>query len=280
MPGRFKDYIAMPKFNMYQSLHTTVIGPQGKPVELQIRSFSMHRRAEYGIAAHWKYKEDPNSPRPTWPARPPPRSAPRTRCRGSGNSVDWQRETSDPSEFLDSLRFEINNSEVYVFTPRGDVMSLPTGSSPVDFAYAIHTEVGHRCIGARVNGRLVPLESTLENGDVVEVFTSKAQGAGPSRDWLTFVKSPRARNKIKHWFTKERRDEAIEHGKDAIAKQLRKEGLPLQRLLSHETFTAVANSLRYPGRHRPVCRRRREPRRRTGRRTASDRDVRRRGGRG
>ena len=246
VPGRFKDYIAMPKFNMYQSLHTTVIGPQGKPVELQIRSFPMHRRAEYGIAAHWKYKEDPTS------AAPDVVGPPSTEIGGPNEMpwvrqlVDWQRETSDPSEFLDSLRFEINNSEVYVFTPRGDVMSLPTASSPVDFAYAIHTEVGHRCIGARVNGRLVPLESTLENGDVVEVFTSKAQGAGPSRDWLTFVKSPRARNKIKHWFSKERRDEAIEHGKDAIAKQLRKEGLPLQRLLSHETLTAVANSLRYP----------------------------------
>ncbi|TDU83446.1 GTP pyrophosphokinase [Kribbella voronezhensis] len=246
VPGRFKDYIAMPKFNMYQSLHTTVIGPSGKPVELQIRSFSMHRRAEYGIAAHWKYKEDPNSPAPEAGAPPTTDVSTPNEMPWVRQLVDWQRETSDPSEFLDSLRFEINNSEVYVFTPRGDVMSLPTGSSPVDFAYAVHTEVGHRCIGARVNGRLVPLESTLENGDVVEVFTSKAQGAGPSRDWLTFVKSPRARNKIKHWFSKERRDEAIEHGKDAIAKQLRKEGLPLQRLLSHETLTAVANSLRYP----------------------------------
>ncbi|MEV6283559.1 bifunctional (p)ppGpp synthetase/guanosine-3',5'-bis(diphosphate) 3'-pyrophosphohydrolase [Kribbella sp. NPDC051770] len=248
VPGRFKDYIAMPKFNMYQSLHTTVIGPQGKPVELQIRSFSMHRRAEYGIAAHWKYKEDPNAPVPEVGAGAAPSTDVSTpnEMPWVRQLVDWQRETSDPSEFLDSLRFEINNSEVYVFTPRGDVMSLPTGSSPVDFAYAVHTEVGHRCIGARVNGRLVPLESTLENGDVVEVFTSKAQGAGPSRDWLGFVKSPRARNKIKHWFSKERRDEAIEHGKDAIAKQLRKEGLPLQRLLSHETLTAVANSLRYP----------------------------------
>jgi GTP pyrophosphokinase len=246
VPGRFKDYIAMPKFNMYQSLHTTVIGPQGKPVELQIRSFSMHRRAEYGIAAHWKYKEDPNSPAPEVGAPPTTEAGGPNDMPWVRQLVDWQRETSDPSEFLDSLRFEINNSEVYVFTPRGDVMSLPMDSSPVDFAYAIHTEVGHRCIGARVNGRLVPLESTLENGDVVEVFTSKAEGAGPSRDWLTFVKSPRARNKIKHWFSKERRDEAIEHGKDAIAKQLRKEGLPLQRLLSHETLTAVANSLRYP----------------------------------
>jgi GTP diphosphokinase / guanosine-3',5'-bis(diphosphate) 3'-diphosphatase len=244
VPGRFKDYIAMPKFNMYQSLHTTVIGPQGKPVELQIRSFAMHRRAEYGIAAHWKYKEDPSAGADVRLAQ--------TTDIGSPNDmpwvrqlVDWQRETSDPSEFLDSLRFEINSSDVYVFTPKGDVMALPAGSSPVDFAYAIHTEVGHRCIGARVNGRLVPLESTLENGDVVEVFTSKAQGAGPSRDWLTFVKSPRAKNKIKHWFSRERRDEAIEHGKDSIAKQLRKEGLPLQRLLSHETLTAVATSLRY-----------------------------------
>ncbi len=246
VPGRFKDYIAMPKFNMYQSLHTTVIGPQGKPVELQIRSFAMHRKAEYGIAAHWKYKEDPSAAAPEQRAAAVDESASPNDMPWVRQLVDWQRETSDPSEFLDSLRFEINQSEVYVFTPKGDVMALPMGSSPVDFAYAIHTEVGHRCIGARVNGRLVPLESTLENGDVVEVFTSRAQGAGPSRDWLTFVKSPRARNKIKHWFSKERRDEAIEQGKEAIAKQLRKEGLPLQRLLSHETLTAVANSLKYP----------------------------------
>ncbi|HEV7173501.1 bifunctional (p)ppGpp synthetase/guanosine-3',5'-bis(diphosphate) 3'-pyrophosphohydrolase [Pedococcus sp.] len=242
LPGRFKDYIAMPKFNMYQSLHTTVIGPEGKPVEIQIRTHTMHRRAEYGVAAHWKYKED---------ATAAPASA------GEGETgpindmawlrqlLDWQKETSDPGEFLDALRFEINAREVYVFTPKGEVVALPAGSTPVDFAYAVHTEVGHHCIGGRVNGRLVPLESVLENGDVVEVLTSKADGAGPSRDWLTFVKSPRARNKIKQWFSKERRDEMIESGKEAIAKAMRKEGLPLQRLMSVETLTGLASELRY-----------------------------------
>jgi guanosine-3',5'-bis(diphosphate) 3'-pyrophosphohydrolase len=236
--GRFKDYVAMPKFNMYQSLHTTVIGPQGKPVELQIRTFAQHRRAEYGVAAHWKYKEDG-------------RNGVDTERRGDPGQVqddmtwmrqllDWQNDVEDPGEFLESLRFEINRAEVYVFTPRGDVVALPTGATPVDFAYAVHTEVGHHTIGARVNGRLVPLESTLDNSDVVEIFTSKSPTAAPSRDWLTFVKSPRARNKIRQWFTKERREEAIEDGKDQIAKLMRKEGLPLQRLLSHETLTLVA----------------------------------------
>ncbi len=240
VPGRFKDFVAMPKFNMYQSLHTTVIGIQGKPVELQIRTFSMHRRAEYGIAAHWKYKEDVRSGKDT----------DRSLVDGSGDMawvrqlLDWQQETEDPGEFLESLRFEINSSEVYVFTPRGDVIALPTGSSPVDFAYAIHTEVGHHTIGARVNGRLVPLESKLDNGDVVEVFTSKAPNAGPSRDWLGYVASPRARNKIRQWFTKERREEAIEHGKDQIARLMRKENQPLKRLLTHETLTTVAAEMR------------------------------------
>ncbi|MGZ4426580.1 MAG: RelA/SpoT family protein [Nocardioidaceae bacterium] len=241
VPGRFKDFVAMPKFNMYQSLHTTVIGPAGKPVELQIRTFSMHRRAEYGIAAHWKYKEDVRSGADT----------DRTLV-DTGNTdmawvrqlLDWQHETEDPGEFLESLRFEINSAEVYVFTPRGDVIALPTGSSPVDFAYAIHTEVGHHTIGARVNGRLVPLESTLDNGDVVEVFTSKAPNAGPSRDWLGFVKSPRARNKIRQWFTKERREEAIDQGKDQIARLMRKEGLPLKRVMTHETLSTVAAEMR------------------------------------
>ncbi|WP_414648000.1 RelA/SpoT family protein [Cellulomonas sp.] len=238
VPGRFKDYIAMPKFNLYQSLHTTVIGPGGKPVEIQIRTHDMHRRAEYGVAAHWKYKEN---------AKLGP-----TTTDSSGNDmtwlrqlVDWQKETADPSEFLDSLRFEIAGAEVYVFTPKGDVMALPAGSTPVDFAYAVHTEVGHRTMGARVNGRLVPLDSTLENGDVVDVFTSKSETAGPSRDWMGFVKSPRARNKIRQWFSKERREEAIEHGKDAIAKAMRKQNLPIQRLLSHEALVALAHEMRH-----------------------------------
>ena len=234
LPGRFKDYIAMPKFNMYQSLHTTVLGPEGKPVELQIRTDEMHRRAEYGVAAHWKYKEGKGVPMP---------------ARGGDDAgdliwvrqlLDWQRETADPGEFLDSLRFEINSTEVYAFTPKGDVISLPQGSTPVDFAYAIHTEVGNKTIGARVNGRLVPLESVLANGDVVEIFTSKAENAGPSRDWLAFVRSPRARNKIRHYFTRERREESIEQGKEALARQMRKAGLPLQRLLTLEHLTAVA----------------------------------------
>ncbi|WP_270888100.1 RelA/SpoT family protein [Pedococcus sp. 5OH_020] len=242
LPGRFKDYIAMPKFNMYQSLHTTVIGPEGKAVEIQIRTHTMHRRAEYGVAAHWKYKEDATAP--TVGVKDG-ETGPINDMAWLRQLLDWQKETADPGEFLDSLRFEINAREVYVFTPKGEVVALPAGATPVDFAYAVHTEVGHHCIGGRVNGRLVPLESTLENGDVVEVLTSKADGAGPSRDWLTFVKSPRARNKIRQWFSKERREEMIESGKDAIAKAMRKEGLPLQRLLTVETLTGLASELRY-----------------------------------
>src|SRR3954468_9277011 len=208
VPGRFKDYIAMPKFNMYQSLHTTVIGPGGKPVEIQIRTFDMHRRAEFGVAAHWKYKEQPGATSRSDGGT----TEPVNEMAWLRQLLDWQRETADPGEFLDSLRFEINAREVYVFTPKGDVVALPAGSTPVDFAYAVHTEVGHRCIGGRVNGRLVPLESPLENGDVVEALPSKAPSAAPSRDWLTFVRSPRARNKIRQWFSKERREEAVEQG--------------------------------------------------------------------
>ncbi len=237
LPGRFKDYVAMPKFNMYQSLHTTVIGPSGKPVEMQIRTVGMHRRAEYGVAAHWKYKEDVRAGVDT------EKSAVDPDMQWLRQLLDWQNEVEDPGEFLDSLRFEINSAEVFVFTPRGDVIGLPIGSTPVDFAYSIHTEVGHHTIGARVNGRLVPLESELEHGDVVEVFTSKSPNAGPTRDWLTFVKSPRARSKIRHWFTKERREEAIEHGKEQIGRLLRKEGLPLKRVMTHESLTQVANEL-------------------------------------
>ena len=236
VPGRFKDYIAMPKFNMYESLHTTVIGPAGKPVEMQIRTFAMHRRAEYGIASHWKYKEDSGDKG--------------TSSRDAADMywlrqlLDWQQETEDPGEFLDGLRFDLGSAEVFVFTPKGEVLALPVGSTSVDFAYAVHTEVGHRCIGARVNGRLVSLESTLDNGDVVEVFTSKGEGAGPSRDWLGFVGSPRARNKIKAWFSKERREEAAERGRDDLAKSLRKEGLP-QRLMSGDALVAIAADLHH-----------------------------------
>ncbi|GGW66528.1 MULTISPECIES: RelA/SpoT family protein [Streptomyces] len=251
VPGRFKDYIAMPKFNMYQSLHTTVIGPNGKPVELQIRTFDMHRRAEYGIAAHWKYKQEAVAG-----ASKVRSDAPKSSGKGKDDHLndmawlrqllDWQKETEDPSEFLESLRFDLSRNEVFVFTPKGDVIALPAGATPVDFAYAVHTEVGHRTIGARVNGRLVPLESTLDNGDLVEVFTSKAAGAGPSRDWLGFVKSPRARNKIRAWFSKERRDEAIEQGKDAIARAMRKQNLPIQRILTGDSLVTLAHEMRYP----------------------------------
>jgi guanosine-3',5'-bis(diphosphate) 3'-pyrophosphohydrolase len=248
VPGRFKDFIAMPKFNMYQSLHTTVIGPEGKPVEIQIRTFSMHRRAEYGLAAHWKYKEEATAT--STGARRETRPGDKTGENASDMAwlrqlLDWQKEAADPSEFLDALRFDLHTDEVFVFTPKGDVVALPTSSTPVDFAYAVHTEVGHRCIGARVNGRLVPLESTLDNGDVVEVFTSKAPTAGPSRDWLGFVGSPRAKTKIKQWFAKERREDAIDEGKESISRAMRKQGLPLQRLLAGEAFPTLARDLRF-----------------------------------
>lgn len=235
VPGRFKDFIAMPKFNMYQSLHTTVIGPAGKPVELQIRTWDMHRAAEFGVAAHWRYKQADVGGK-----------------RGPDDFgwlrqlLEWQRETEDPEEFLDSLRYDLSSSEVFVFTPKGDVIALPAGATPVDFAYSVHTEVGHRCVGGRVNGKLVSLESNLANGDVVEVFTTKAEGAGPSRDWLAFVASPRARSKIKAWFSKERREEAIEKGKDQIARAMRKEGLPLQRLMTNQALTTIAAELHQP----------------------------------
>jgi len=232
--GRFKDFIAMPKFNMYQSLHTTVMGPHGKPVEMQIRTFAMHRRAEYGVAAHWKYKEAGSAGADT------ERLGDLDDMAWVRQLLDWQSEVDDPGEFLESLRFEMNRAEVYVFTPRGEVKALPTGATPVDFAYAVHTEVGHRTIGARINGRLVSLESPLDNGDVVEVFTSKSDTAGPSRDWLNFVKSPRARSKIRQHFTKERREEAIEQGKDQIVKLMRKEGMALKRVLTYESLTLVA----------------------------------------
>jgi GTP pyrophosphokinase len=228
--GRFKDYIAMPKFNLYQSLHTTVVGPQGKPVEFQIRTDEMHRRAEYGVAAHWGYKEQNN---PTedlvWLQR----------------LVDWQQETNDPAEFMQSLKIDLEQGEVFVFTPKGRVITLPTGGTPVDFAYSIHTEVGHRCIGARVNGRLVPLESALQSGDTAEIFTSKVEGAGPSRDWLQFVQTPRARSKIRQWFSRERRVDAIDAGKDELVKALRREGLPVQKLTNSPVLASVAENLNY-----------------------------------
>ncbi|MDP1721184.1 MAG: bifunctional (p)ppGpp synthetase/guanosine-3',5'-bis(diphosphate) 3'-pyrophosphohydrolase [Candidatus Nanopelagicaceae bacterium] len=233
IPGRFKDYIAMPKFNLYQSLHTTVIGPSGKAIEIQIRTYDMHARAEFGIAAHWKYKEgveSEKSPEMLWLRQ----------------LHDWQKETEDPSEFLEALRFDLGTPEVFVFTPKGNVIALPGGSTPIDFAYAVHTEVGNRCVGAKVNGRLVPLESPLSNGDVIDVLTNKSDNAGPSRDWLNFVKSPRARSKIKSWFSKERREEAIDAGRESIARQMRKAGLPLQKIFAGHSLLELAHELKYP----------------------------------
>ncbi|MDH6533009.1 guanosine-3',5'-bis(diphosphate) 3'-pyrophosphohydrolase [Aurantimicrobium minutum] len=240
IPGRFKDYIATPKFNLYQSLHTTVMGPSGRPVEIQIRTPEMHHRAEFGVAAHWMYKDRMNNGKTEDSL-----SVQDTDMAWLAHISDWQAETEDPGEFLDSLRFEIGAKEVYVFTPKGRVIGLPAGATPIDFAYAVHTEVGHRTMGAKVNGRLVPLESTLSSGDVVEVLTSKNPDAGPSQDWLNFVKSTRTRNKIKQWFTKERRDEAIEQGKDAIARAMRKQNLPLQKLMTQDSLSEVASTLRY-----------------------------------
>ena len=237
MPGRFKDYIAQPRYGVYQSLHTTVIGPQGKPLEVQIRTHEMHQTAEYGIAAHWRYKETKGT------------------HAGAGTSVDdmawmrqlldWQREAGDAGEFLDNLRYEMAASEIFVFTPKGNIHTLPVGSTPVDFAYSVHTEVGNRCIGAKVDGRLVALEKPLSNGQIVEIFTSKAPTAGPSRDWLSFVKSSRAKTKIRQYFAKERREEALDLGKEAITKAARREGLPVQRLINHDALAAAAHELGY-----------------------------------
>ena len=307
--GRFKDYINSPKFNLYQSLHTTVIGLDGKPIEVQVRTHEMHRRAEYGIAAHWGYKENPGRP-----VAPSPKggkeAASGTKTRGDKSSakrgpaagapegtkadtgkgqtkktssmtpaqraelaerdrraerlalaketssttaeiewmqriVDFQNETTDPIEFLEALKLDLEEDEVYVFTPKGKVIALTANATPVDFAYSIHTEVGHRCIGAKVNGRLVPLDTRLNSADTVEIFTSKAPTAGPSRDWLGMVASSRARTKIRQWFSRERREDAIEFGREELIKELRREGLPVQKLASERALTDVAAAMNY-----------------------------------
>ena len=233
VPGRFKDYIAMPKFNLYQSLHTTVIGPNGKAVEIQLRTFDMHSRAEYGIAAHWKYKTKNlvggKTPEAIWLRQ----------------LHEWQQESEDVSDFLETLRYDLRTPEVFVFTPKGSVIALPSGSTPVDFAYAVHTEVGNKCVGAKVNGKLVPLESHLSNGDVVDIVTNKSVNAAPSHDWLNFVTSSRARAKIKAWFSKERKEEAIEAGQESIARQMRKAGLPIQKILGGHALLELAHNLRF-----------------------------------
>ncbi len=301
--GRFKDYINSPKFNLYQSLHTTVIGLDGKPIEVQVRTHEMHRRAEYGIAAHWGYKENPTRPDHAQVVAPTRRASKDAAKAGKGRAakspakdgttsaeggrkgaksgtgkdvdvverdrraerhalaketssttaeiewmqriVDFQNETTDPIEFLEALKLDLEEDEVYVFTPKGKVIALTANSTPVDFAYAIHTEVGHRCIGAKVNGRLVPLETNLNTADTVEIFTSKAQMAGPSRDWLGMVASSRARTKIRQWFSRERREDAIELGREELVKELRREGLPVQKLASERALGELAATMNY-----------------------------------
>ncbi len=228
--GRFKDYIAMPKFNLYQSLHTTVIGPGGKVVEVQIRTREMHQRAEWGVAAHWAYKDGVGASSDIdWLNR----------------IIDWQAEISDPAAFMENLKTDLEQDEVFVFTPKGKVITLPVGSTTVDFAYAVHTEVGHACIGAKVNGRLVPLHHKMKSGDTCEIFTSKVDSAGPTRDWLQFVESPRARNKIKQWFSRERREDMIEAGRDELTKELRREGLPVQRMWASDALAEEIEAASY-----------------------------------
>ena len=234
IPGRFKDYIAMPKANMYQSLHTTVVGPEGKPLEIQIRTRDMHRTAQFGIAAHWRYKEASGKQQKdvadlAW----------------LGQMMDWLKDMADPREFMEGLRIDLSGGRVFVFTPKGDVVNLPQGATPVDFGYAIHTEVGHRTIGAKVNGKLVPLDYELRTGDAVEVIVSKAQGEGPSQDWLQFVATPRARNKIRQWFARGRREDALDQGKDLLQKQMRKQNVPFKRLATEDAMEQVATDLKY-----------------------------------
>ena len=234
VPGRFKDYIAMPKFNMYQSLHTTVIGPEGRPLEVQIRTQQMHRTAEFGIAAHWRYKESGK------------RKEDASDIAWLAHMLEWQKEMADPREFMEGLRIDLYNDRAFCFTPKGDVVDMPAGATPIDFAYAIHTEVGHRCMGAKVNGKLVPLDYRLQTGDTVDILTSKARDASPSRDWLRLVVTPRARSKIRQWFSRERREDAMDTGRDMLQRELRKQGLPLKRLTTEDTLAQVATELKYP----------------------------------
>ena len=227
--GRFKDYVAMPKFNLYQSLHTTVIGPGGKPLEIQIRTREMHQRAEWGVAAHWAYKDGNETPDIDWLNR----------------IIDWQSDVVDPAQFMENLKTDLDQDEIFVFTPKGRVVALPLGSCPVDFAYSVHTEIGNACIGARVNGRLVPLTHQLKSGDTCEIFTSKVETASPSREWLEFIASPKARNKIKQWFSRERREDLIEAGREELTRELRKERLPVNRVLEGPQIEAEMAALNY-----------------------------------
>ncbi|MDK6260487.1 bifunctional (p)ppGpp synthetase/guanosine-3',5'-bis(diphosphate) 3'-pyrophosphohydrolase [Corynebacterium frankenforstense] len=238
MPGRFKDYISAPRFGVYQSLHTTVMTDSGRPLEVQVRTHEMHYNAEFGIAAHWRYKETKGSHKGD--------QAEIDQMAWMRQLLDWQKEAADPNEFLDALRYDLTAKQIFVFTPKGDVVNLPVDSTPVDFAYSVHTEVGHRCIGAKINGKLVALETKLKSGDRVEIFTSKDQHAGPSADWKDFVVSPRAKAKIRQWFSKERREEHLEAGRDALAAEVQRGGLPLHRLFTSQSMKMVATELHYP----------------------------------
>jgi GTP diphosphokinase / guanosine-3',5'-bis(diphosphate) 3'-diphosphatase len=229
MPGRFKDYIAMPKFNMYRSLHTTVIGPEGKPLEIQVRTKDMHATAEYGIAAHWVYKGSAKATEPE-------------RLAWMRQLADWQVEETDPGE-LKSAFPELASDEVYVFTPKGEVKNLPAGSTPIDFAYAVHTDVGHRTVGAKVNGRIVPLHYTLRSGDFVEILTSKQAGRGPSRDWLSLAASSRARNKIRQWFSRETKEDAEQRGRETLENALKQHNLPYRKLSSSPLLAQIIREM-------------------------------------
>src|ERR1700728_3568296 len=243
LPGRFKDFIAMPKFNMYQSLHTTIIGPEGRPLEIQLRTQEMHEMAEYGVAAHWMYKTTPGQ-------------GPGERGSGAGGSgedaklqwlrsmLDWQKDLLDPQEFMETLRTDLFEDEVYVFTPKGEVKSLAAGATPLDFAYEVHTEIGHRCVGARVNGKIVPLHYELRSGDIVEILTAKRE-RGPSRDWLAMVKTTRARNKIKQWFKAESRDDTEHTGRELLQEHLKKQGMPAQKITGSALLADVIREMGY-----------------------------------
>ncbi|MCR4398988.1 MAG: bifunctional (p)ppGpp synthetase/guanosine-3',5'-bis(diphosphate) 3'-pyrophosphohydrolase [Firmicutes bacterium] len=236
IPGRFKDYIAMPKANMYQSLHTTVMGPEGEPFEIQIRTWEMHRTAEYGVAAHWMYKEGVSKVDKDY----------QEKLAWLRQILEWQRELGDASEFMESLKIDLFDDEVFVFTPKGDVIDLPAGSTPLDFAYQIHTDVGHRCTGAKVNSRIVPLDYKLKNGDIVEILTSK-HSAGPSRDWMNIVKTSSARNKIRAWFKKERHEENVARGRELLEREVERQGLDRQNLLTAELLKSLAARMNFQG---------------------------------
>ncbi len=272
LPGRFKDFIAMPKFNMYQSLHTTVIGPEGRPLEIQIRTHEMHEMAEFGVAAHWMYKQRKGAgpgggsgshagAHPGHSASGGPGASPATTHREGGQGatpswpedaklkwlrsmLDWQQDMSDPQEFMESLKIDLFEDEVYVFTPKGEVKSLASGATPLDFAYEVHTEIGHRCVGARVNGKIVPLHYELRSGDIVEILTTKRE-RGPSRDWLAMVKTTRARNKIKAWFKAESRQDTEHTGRDLLQEHLKKQGLPAQRITGSALLADVIREMGY-----------------------------------